>query len=113
VVGVAHDASGIAPCASATVRRLLSALPAGLLPFCAGVPAIAVGQPANCATWFKLTVALLPSGRRPVELAFFAICDPSALPFVGVGHGASCAITCSDVIAVRLPPMRCFIARWA
>lgn len=32
------------------VLRLLSVLPAGLFPFCAGVPAIGVGQPAtNCA----------------------------------------------------------------
>src|SRR5574341_1381064 len=44
--GVAHDAS-------ATVLRLLSVLPAALLPFCAGVPAIGVGQLASRATSFS------------------------------------------------------------
>ena len=44
-VVVGHPAS-----ASATVRLLLSVFPAALLPFCAGVPAIGVGQPANHAT---------------------------------------------------------------
>jgi hypothetical protein len=39
-----------------TVFRLLSLLPASLLPFCAGVPAIGVGQPARFAcrgNWSK------------------------------------------------------------
>ena len=40
--GVGHDANS-------TVLRLLSLLPAALLPFCAGVPAIGVGHPANIA----------------------------------------------------------------
>src|SRR6185436_2394456 len=38
------------------------------------------------ATTFKLTVAFVPSGRRPVNVAPFAICEPSALAAVGVGH---------------------------
>jgi hypothetical protein len=35
--------------------------------------ATGVGQPDACATAFRLTVALLPSGLRPVVLASFAI----------------------------------------
>ena len=35
---------------------------------------------------FKLTVALLPSGRRPVGFASFADWEPDAFPTVGVGH---------------------------
>lgn len=43
-------ALGVAqPETNATVLRLLSLLPAALLPFLAGVPAIGVGQPANGA----------------------------------------------------------------
>ncbi|MGC5804975.1 hypothetical protein SNK22_25525, partial [Ralstonia pseudosolanacearum] len=43
-------AFGVAqPETNAAVFRLLSLLPAALLPFCAGVPAIGVGQPANDA----------------------------------------------------------------
>jgi len=49
-----------------------------------------VGHPDTWATAFRLTVALLPSARFPVVLASFAICDPSAFPFVGVGHPACC-----------------------
>jgi hypothetical protein len=45
-----------------------------------------VGHEARVATAFKLTVALLPSGRRPVALAPLAICEPVAFPTVGVGH---------------------------
>jgi hypothetical protein len=47
---------------------------------------VGVGQPLACATAFRLTVALLPSGRRPVVDASLAICDPVALPTVGVGQ---------------------------
>ncbi|WP_253861223.1 hypothetical protein [Achromobacter ruhlandii] len=43
-------ARGVGQAASSTVRRLLSLFPAALFPFCAGVPAIGVGQPAS-ATW--------------------------------------------------------------
>jgi hypothetical protein len=39
----------------------------------------------------RLTVALLPSGLRPVGLASFAICEPSAFPLVGVGQPAKFA----------------------
>jgi len=59
-----------------------------------------------------LTVALLPSERRPVALASFAICEPSALPFVGVGQPANCAYNEGCVIAVRGPlAMFAFMAR--
>jgi len=77
---------GVIHPASATVLRLLSLFPASLLPFLAGVPAIGVGQPASVATWFRLTVAFVPSARLPVAVASFAICEPSAFPFVGVGQ---------------------------
>jgi hypothetical protein len=43
------DAAGVFQQASATVLRLLSVFPAGLLPFWAGVPAIGVGHPAIAA----------------------------------------------------------------
>ena len=92
--------------ASHTVLRLLSVLPASLLPFLAGVPAIAVGQPAKLATCGKLTVALLPSGRLPVALASFAICDPLALPTVGLGQPDRRAVSLSDMpfVPLRQPP---------
>ena len=45
----------VGQCASATVLRLLSVLPAALFPFCAGVPAIGVGHPVDP----------LPDVRRP------------------------------------------------
>ncbi|WP_146140208.1 hypothetical protein [Alsobacter soli] len=35
---------------------------------------------------FKLTVAFEPSGRLPVRLAPFTICEPNGLPIVGVDH---------------------------
>ena len=49
---------------------------------------VGVGQLLNWATAFTLTVALLPSGLRPVALAHFAACEPVAFPTVGVGHEA-------------------------
>jgi hypothetical protein len=51
-----------------TVFRLLSLFPAALFPFCAGVPAIGVGQPANVAVWPRLTATFRPSGVLPVTL---------------------------------------------
>lgn len=81
-------AVGVAQSANSTVLRLLSLFPAALLPFCAGVPAIGVGQPAKVLTCGRLTVAFDPSGLRPVALASFAICEPVALPTVGVGQPA-------------------------
>jgi hypothetical protein len=45
--------SGLAHITAATVFRLLSLFPASLLPFCAGVPAIGVGQPDSLATSFS------------------------------------------------------------
>lgn len=50
---------------------------------------LAVGQPAKVATCGNETVALLPSGRFPVGLASFAICDPLAFPTVGLGQPVS------------------------
>jgi hypothetical protein len=50
---------------------------------------VGVGQPASLAIDPSATVALLPSGRLPVGLAPAAACEPSALPFVGVGQPAS------------------------
>jgi hypothetical protein len=41
---------GVGQPANSTVLRLLSLFPAALLPFCAGVPAIGVGQPAIAAS---------------------------------------------------------------
>ena len=94
--------AGVAQPASSTVLRLESLFPAALLPFCAGVPAIGVGHPASCAIAGSATVALLPSGRRPVGEASFAIWLPSELPTVGVGHPASCAIV--ETVAPRFCP---------
>jgi hypothetical protein len=69
-----------------TVCRLLSVLPAGLFPFCAGVPAIGVGQPVIDATCGSATATFRPSGARPVALNPSNDCDPIALPTVGVGQ---------------------------
>ncbi|WP_371054243.1 hypothetical protein, partial [Ralstonia pseudosolanacearum] len=83
-------AFGVAqPETNAAVFRLLSLLPAALLPFCAGVPAIGVGQPANDAQ----------PGRRSVP------CDgppfgPSC--WQGVGQPAICA---TKLKSVRLAPI--------
>lgn len=46
-------------------------------------------EAAKLATCGNDTVAFVPSGLRPVGEAPFAICDPAALPTVGVGHPAS------------------------
>jgi hypothetical protein len=46
---------GVGQPARATVFRLLSLFPAALFPFCAGVPAIGVGQPARFDTSFRVT----------------------------------------------------------
>jgi hypothetical protein len=66
--------------ASATVLRLLSLFPASLLPFCASVPAIGVGQPAS--------VAAPSRSIPPVWVAVdFAFGPP--LGVFGVGQPAS------------------------
>lgn len=71
-------AFGVGHPARATVFRLLSVFPASLLPFCAGVPAMGEGQPAN-QTAFGSSL-------------FFAAAAAPALPrpsaFSGVGHPA-------------------------
>ena len=59
---------------------------------------------ARLATCGRETVAFVPSGRLPVALAPFAICDPVALPTVGVGHPASCACRGSWSILDRALP---------
>ena len=64
---------------SATVLRLLSVFPASLLPFCAGVPAIAVGQPVSFAC-------------EPSIACIFAPGLPAASSFAdGVSHEARSA----------------------
>jgi hypothetical protein len=63
------------------------------------------------ATWFRLTVALLPSGRRPVALVSFAICDPSAFPTVGDGQPANAASAGSAPPAWFGPPLLPSVAR--
>ena len=80
-VGVGHPAN-------ATVRLLLSLLPAALFPFCAGVPAIGVGHPASIAKSFRL----LPCRVSPIARLAWPPPDPSAV--VGVGHPV---IAVSDV----------------
>ncbi len=77
-------AFGVAqPETNATVFRLLSLLPAALLPFRAGVPAIGVGHPvkhtaaARSGPWLRIASAKPPSN----DLTPFA-----ASAAVGVGH---------------------------
>lgn len=100
-------ALGVVQATSSTVFLLLSLLPAALFPFCAGVPAIGVGQPANCVA--LCSVSGVPR-CAPVD---------SESSLRGVGHEAVFAITCSDVIAVLLlpvpsrSPIRRFIAKCA
>ena len=65
---------------------------------------LGVGQPLNVATCGRLTVAFVPSGLLPVALASFAICDPLALPTVGVGHPASPATRGNWSSRVRCVP---------
>jgi len=72
---------------------------------------VVVTQPASCATGFKLTVALLPSGLRPVALASFAICEPSAFAFVGVGQPAIAASADNAPPAWFGPPFFPSVAR--
>ena len=74
---------------SATVLRELSLFPASLFVSVAGVPAIGLGHALRLATCGRLTVAFDPSSLRPVALASFAICEPIALPTVGLGQAAS------------------------
>ena len=50
-----------------------------------------VAHPASIAIAGSATVAFDPSSRLPVGLASFAICEPSALPLVGVGQPAKSA----------------------
>mgnify|MGYP003341845860 FL=1 len=70
VRGLDHDAS-------ATVLRLLSLFPAGLFPFCAGAPAIGVGQCVKCAIAPNWIVLRVNSAGEPCSLALCA---------TGVGH---------------------------
>ncbi len=54
---IALPTVGVGQPDSATVRRLLSLLPAALFPFCAGVPAIGVGQPVIAVSDMRRTDA--------------------------------------------------------
>jgi hypothetical protein len=86
---------GVGHPASATVFRLLSLFPAALFPFCAGVPAIGVGQPARFAMSFSVTCTFLPSGVLPdAVVPGGGVCPP--LGSVGVGHPANQANAASD-----------------
>ena len=93
----AGEPFGVSPgtAKSATVRRLLSVLPASLFPFCAGVPAIGVGHPARRATSF--------SGRA------FSPCLLLALLFQSralvVGHGAKAATAAKSGPLLRIASM--------
>jgi hypothetical protein len=82
--GVGH------PLTSSTVLRLESLFPAALFPFCAGVPAIGVGQPAVCARSLRLprTVPLGLTRRPSLSRVRPAACRRSP---VGVGQPAVCA----------------------
>jgi hypothetical protein len=53
---------------------------------------VGVGHPDNFPTAFRLTVALLPSGRLPVADAPFAAWEPVALPTVGDGQPFSAPV---------------------
>ena len=81
---------GQGPATKATVRRDESVLPASLLPFWAGVPAIGVGQPASCTTSFRFAKPgdPLPSALQRARIA--AICSgvlaPALSCLCGVGH---------------------------
>lgn len=88
-------ADGVSQPASSTVLRLESELPAGLFPFCAGVPAIGVGQPANCAAVWQFIPPSRPSVPAPVLSVAF-----------GVGHPLSPK-------PEPLPDVRCACARSA
>ena len=118
----ANRAGPSTPVTRDTVFRPLSLLPASLYPFCAGVPAIGVGQPdsASFTDADKSICALPPSGSRPViDTPALGPLPPLPSDAPGVGQPASCAITCKLVMAVRLvpvpsrSPMRLFIARCA
>lgn len=65
--------AGVARSGSPAVRRLLSVLPAALLPFCAGVPAIGVGHEDRCTATFASpicgSVGRLPSIIGGVDFA--------------------------------------------
>ena len=112
----AGDPVGVGPeCASQTVRRLLSVFPAGLLPFCAGVPAIGVGQPASRATSFnglafvpqRSCVAPFQSRAEQVGQGA-AICTTSlrlakpGLPFPSALQRDRIEAICSGVFGVAL-----------
>jgi hypothetical protein len=83
-------ANGVGHEQSATVFRLLSLLPASLLPFCAGVPAIGVGQPVNFTACSSDAVCFRPSAVRPVASIFSMLTDRPPLGVFGVGQPVNC-----------------------
>lgn len=62
---------------TSTVLRLESLFPAALFPFCAGVPAIGVGQPDRATIWFS---------GRPVSQGLASFAPRFASAAVTVGH---------------------------
>ena len=63
--------------------------PAALFPFCAGVPAIGIGQHANLTTCSMLTVCFLPSVVIPVALILSVDTDLPPEGVLGVGQHPS------------------------
>jgi len=61
---------------------------------------VGVGQPAIVTTWPKLTATFRPSGVLPVALRPSKLCEPIALPTVGVGQPAYCTANDKCVTAV-------------
>ena len=92
---VAVNRAGPSTVTSATVFRLLSLFPAALLPFCAGVPAIGVGQPARFACLGSWSNRSEPSslGRMSAPLSFQSL-------VVVVTQPAS-----ADAVCNEMPPL--------
>ncbi|MFY8105969.1 MAG: hypothetical protein ACOVKO_03570 [Elstera sp.] len=107
-VGPPLGVVGVGQPASSTVLRLLSLLPAALFPFCAGVPAIGVGQPHSFACepsigcifapQFPAASSFADGVSQPAKAASAGTAPPAwfgppLLPSVarGVFHEANCA----------------------
>jgi hypothetical protein len=123
--GVGHDEAST-PAARRSAFRVKSLLPAALLPFCAGVPAIGVGHCAACAgrgvppapnAWFGPPFSASDARGVPhiaranssafrlkslLPAALFPFC--AGVPAIGVGHFASTIVArLSDCAAVLCP----------
>ncbi|ODU35349.1 MAG: hypothetical protein ABS97_05605 [Lysobacteraceae bacterium SCN 69-320] len=95
------------PVNSATVLRLLSLFPAALLPFCAGVPAIGVGQPASIANAVSLSGLPRVCASRSASRSARNSADPPALCqslATGVGHPAQplSDVRCADARSAKI-----------